>query len=276
VADFALPVLYALFLWWFSTGLVLYLDGLPRRSHRWSMAAATVVLVASLAGLVLTGKDTTVTGAYLAFTCGLLVWGWQEMSFLLGYVTGPRQIACPPGATGWVKLGHAVRTVLYHELAIALGAVVVLALTWNAENQVGAWTYMILWVMRISAKLNVYLGVPNLADQFLPEHLQYLKSYLVKRPINLLFPLSVTGGSLAVLLLVQQAVAPGSTGFDVAGFTFLAALMALAILEHWFLILPLPDAALWSWALQSREVRPATASPAAKATSCPLPATGRA
>ena len=35
-------------------------------------------------------------------------------------------------------------------------------------------------------------------------------------------------------------------------YTFLATLMTLAILEHWFLVLPLPSAALWSWSLHSR------------------------
>ena len=27
---------------------------------------------------------------------------------------------------------------------------------------------MVLWVMRVSAKLNVFLGVPNLTEEFLP------------------------------------------------------------------------------------------------------------
>jgi putative photosynthetic complex assembly protein 2 len=48
VAEHGLPVLYALFLWWFSTGLILYLDGLPRRSFRWSMLVATGLLGAAL------------------------------------------------------------------------------------------------------------------------------------------------------------------------------------------------------------------------------------
>ena len=30
----AFPVLCTLFVWWFSTGAILYLDGLPRRTHR--------------------------------------------------------------------------------------------------------------------------------------------------------------------------------------------------------------------------------------------------
>ena len=41
-------------------------------------------------------------------------------------------------------------------------------------------------------------------------------------------------------------------------------MLALAVLEHWFLVLPLPFARLWSWVLQLR--RPAgNAAPAAHA-----------
>jgi G3E family GTPase len=55
--------------------------------------------------------------------------------------------------------------------------------------------------------------------------------------------------------LVQAARAPGATAFAASGFTFLATMMALAILEHWFLVLPLPAAKLWHWGLRSRAVR---------------------
>ena len=37
--------------------------------------------------------------------------------------------------------------------------------------------------------------------------------------------------------------------------TLVAAMMALAILEHWFLVLPFPTAILWQWGLASRGPR---------------------
>ena len=49
--------------------------------------------------------------------------------------------------------------------------------------------------------------------------------------------------------VVQAAVALEASPFDAAALTFVGTLLALAILEHWFLVLPLPDAALWSWIL---------------------------
>jgi putative photosynthetic complex assembly protein 2 len=271
VVDYGLPVLYALFVWWFSTGLILYLDGLPARTFRWSMLGATALLAAALYGLARSSGEPTVAGAYTAFTCALLIWGWHEISFLMGVVTGPRRIACPPGCRGRRHLVHAIQAILHHELAILATAVLVSALTWGGANQVGTWTFLLLWGMRISAKLNVFLGVPNLTEEFLPAHLHYLRSYLAKKPMNLLFPVSVTAATVIAAELVQRALAPDADAFEVAGYTFLGALMALAILEHWFLVLPLPDAALWSWALRSRE-QPRPTADATAGPSGPAPA----
>jgi G3E family GTPase len=150
---------------------------------------------------------------------------------------------------------HAVQTSLWHELAIIAGAAMVVWCTWGGTNQVGTWTFMILWWMHQSAKLNVFLGVRNLNEEFLPEHLGFLKAFLTKRPMNLLFPFSVTISTVVGVLLVQQAIATGASSAEAAGATFLATLMALAILEHWFLVLPLPSAKLWSWGLASRAAR---------------------
>ena len=252
MADHGLPVLYALFLWWFSTGLILWLDGRPRRTFRWSMLGCTVLALLSLWGLYATRDDTSVLGAYAAFTYGLLVWGWHEMSFLMGYVTGPRREPCPGGCRGWRHLMHAIEAILWHELAIAATGALMVALTWGSANQVGTWVFLVLWVMRLSAKLNVYLGVPNLTDEFLPAHLAYLKSFMRKRPMNALFPISVTAGTVVTAQLVGHALAGGEGSFEATAYTFAAVLLALAVLEHWFLVLPLPDAALWSWALRNR------------------------
>lgn len=252
MTAYGLPIAFALFVWWFSTGAILYLDGLPQKTFRWSMLGATVVLGLALFGLAAGRDDATVAGAYTAFTCGVLVWGWHELSFLTGFVTGPRTTPLTPGARGWQRLGEAVQAILYHEIAIALTTVAVLALTWGGANQIGAWTFLILWGMRLSAKLNVFLGVPNLAEEFLPAHLRYLESFFARRPMNLLFPVSITASTVLAALLVQTAIAPQAGPVEATGATLLAALAALALLEHWFFVLPLPVVALWRWGLRSR------------------------
>ena len=252
MAQFGMPVLYALLVWWLSTGAIIYLDSRPRPTFRWSMLGATVLLAASLYGLVASSDDATIGGAYVGFSCGILIWAWLEMSFLLGFLTGPRKHACPAGCAGWHHFGHAIQAVLYHELAILLGAALVVTATWGQPNQIGTWTFLILWGMRQSAKLNMFLGVRNLSEELFPAHLQYLTSFLRKKRMNLLFPVSVTASTVIGVLVLESGLAAEAEPFMQTGLTFLATLVALAILEHWFLVLPLPATALWNWGKRSR------------------------
>jgi putative photosynthetic complex assembly protein 2 len=253
MADYALPAVYAVVLWWFATGVILYLDRLPARTFPVSMIVATAVLGAALYGIGSSSNDQSVAGAYLAFTCAVLVWGWLEMSFLMGFIMGPRRHACPDGCAGSRHFGHAVQAILYHEIAIIIAAGAVVALSWNAPNQIGCWTFMVLWGMRISAKLNLFLGVPNLGDQFLPQHLKYLKSFFKRRPLNFLFPLSVTVASVLAVLILKEAGAADATAFEVGGYSLLGAIVCLAVLEHWFLVLPLSTETLWRWSMRADE-----------------------
>lgn len=245
MTEVAPAIVLAILAWWLSTGLIIILCGLPRRTFVWSMLAATVVLAAAVTAIVHSAWNVSAAGAAIAFLGALGVWGWIEMSFLMGFVTGPRTAPCPEGATGWRRFGLAAQTLLYHEIAIAAGAVAIVALTWGAPNQTGTFAFLILLAMRVSAKLNIFLGVPNLTDEFLPARLAYLKSYFRKRSFNRLFPVSIAGATVLAIVLGEQAL----VGASPTGFALLFALLSLAILEHFFMIMPLPDAALWRWAL---------------------------
>lgn len=253
MSDAALPLLYTLFAWWFSTGVILYLDGLPQRTFARTLQAATLVLGAALFALVQTRNDTSVAGAYCAFSCALLVWAWQEVAFLLGVVTGPRRSACPPGATGWRRTGHALQAVLYHELALIVLAIGVVACVGPGTNRVGVWTYMALWGMRQSAKLNLFLGVRNIGDNFLPPHLRYMASYFRRAPMNPLFPVSVSLATGAAVLVWWHRIVGPVSAFDAAGMALVGTLLALGALEHWLLVLPLPTEVLWRWGLRSHQ-----------------------
>ena len=255
---YLLPIAYTVFVWWFATGVILYLNGLPRWTHRWTMLAATLLLGLAVAGLAATRDDTRVSGAYLAFTCAVLVWAWQEVAFLLGYVTGPRRTPCPLGATGWRRAGYALQTLLHHELALIVLGVAVLSATWGGANTTGPAAFAIFWVMRQSAKLNVFLGVRNLSENFLPAHLRYLQTYFRRAPMNALFPVSVAVSSWIAVLVWRASGAEGIGTFEATALTFAGSLLTLAILEHWFMVLPLPSQALWNWGLRSRAADPPT------------------
>jgi putative photosynthetic complex assembly protein 2 len=253
--QYFLPVLYAVFVWWFSTGAILFLNGLPARQFKWIMLGATVMLGGALLGLSASSAQTTVAGAYCAFTCAVLVWAWQEIAFLLGWITGARRTPCPPGATGWRRVRFAFEAIAHHEIALLVLAAMVAAITWHEPNQTGLWTFIALWIMRQSAKLNVFLGVRNLNEGFLPAHLQYLQTYFMRRSMNALFPVSVTLATMLAVLLWQSAMASSASAFTVASLSFLGALISLAVLEHWFMVLPLPSERLWNWGLASRKLR---------------------
>jgi hypothetical protein len=111
--------------------------------------------------------------------------------------------------------------------------------------------------MRTSAKLNLFLGVRNLSEEFLPEHLAYLKSFFRKAGMNWLFPISITGGTLLVGVLVVRALHPGLSDGEVAGLMLVASFLALALVEHWMLVLPIDTTRLWRWAMQARRRRAA-------------------
>jgi G3E family GTPase len=106
--------------------------------------------------------------------------------------------------------------------------------------------------MHQSAKLNVFFGVRNLNEEFLPEHLTFLKSFLKSKPMNLFFPISITVSMVITTILWTHAIHAATT-FARSGDTFLGTMMALAILEHWFLVIPLPAGKLWKWGLASRK-----------------------
>jgi hypothetical protein len=113
--------------------------------------------------------------------------------------------------------------------------------------------------MRTSAKLNLFLGVRNLSEEFLPAHLAYLQSYFRRRPINLLFPVSVTVPTLILIGMVMAALEPGTAEAARVGLLLVTAMLGLAIIEHWMLVLPLPTSALWRWAMRRRPAAPTPA-----------------
>ena len=246
MTTLALSALFALLLWWASTGIVLYLDQRPRPTHARSMRGASIVGGLALAGFVATRDLATVGGACLAFTCAVVVWGWHEMSFLTGRVTGPRRHACAAGCRGVRHFRHAVEAIIHHELALAATLALVLALAWDAANWVGGATFALLWTMRLSAKLNLFLGVRNPGTELLPAHLQYLSSFFGDRRFNALLPLSVAGTALVVAWLARSALAAGSP-YEATAYGLVAALATLALLEHLFLVMPWSVARLWGW-----------------------------
>jgi len=246
--DYALPIAYALLLWWFATGVIFYLDQLPVRTFKWSMAGGTAVLATSIWIIWSERDDPSLLAVYASFTGGVLAWGWQELSLYTGFVTGPRKQSCSAGCAGWRHFGHALGVNLWHEIAIVAVAVAIWGACGEAVNKWGLWAYLLLWAMHLSARLNVFLGVRNVSEEFVPAHMAVLKSFLTRKSMNLLFPFSITAATIGAVLLFQQAIWT-DLAEERAGWSLLAALAALALFEHWMLMLPVPVEKLWKWSL---------------------------
>lgn len=241
--------LAAVFVWWFSTGAILWL--IRQADPRGSYCAAALMGGLGVWGLAASAASADAAAAYAAFLAALCLWGLHELAFLRGWITGPVRRPCPPAAGGWGRLRAGAGALLYHELALAGTLALMLWLTRDAPNQVGGLTFAVLFVMRLSAKLNVFVGAPHLAGEFLPERLTYLKSYFGHSRHNLLLPLCLAGAGLWAWRLGHAATIGASSAFEAAGASLVFSLLALAMLEHVFLAVPLGDAALWRWALRN-------------------------
>ena len=66
-----------------------------------------------------------------------------------------------------------------------------------------------------------FSGVSNLNAEFLPEHLDHIKSFFKSAPMNLLFPFSVTASTIWAVLMTQRALAFGADTFNATGYTLL-------------------------------------------------------
>jgi putative photosynthetic complex assembly protein 2 len=243
-----LPFAVVVALWFVSTGLVAMLNHRLRASFGRSLLIACACGFIGLALVVLTAHSAALWATYASFLGGLLIWSWHEISFLTGAVAGTHRDACPAAASSWQRFSGATMALIHHEVALAMTAGLLLSLAAVTANPTGAYAFGLLLVFRLSSKLNIYWGVPNLSDELLPAHLGYLKSYF--GPKRLLPPLP-----LSILLIAALAIWFGSTAFSApaphraveAG--LLCCLSLLAALEHIFLALPFRDSALWGWAM---------------------------
>jgi putative photosynthetic complex assembly protein 2 len=233
-------IVFVVVLWGLSTALIFYLDSLPTTTFRWSMAAATLVLAGCGFTILLLQGDTSTFAVALSFAAGLLAWGWTEMALYMGYITGPRKQRCVDGCSGVKHFGHAVSANLWHELVVILFA----GLIWLSGNSTAFWCFAMLWLMHLSARLNVFLGVRNISQEFVPDHMDVLKGFLRRRRMNALFPFSVFAlAALTIHLALQPQTFP---------ITMAATLAAIGLLEHILLMLPLPIEKLWHWSLSSK------------------------
>ena len=242
-----LPLLFATLLWFVATGAVLWLDRQPRDQWPAAVLGATVASGIAMAVVIVTGPETGHGAAVAAFVAGLVLWGWHELTFLMGFVTGPNRTVCPADARGWRRFRLAAATLIHHEIAMFITIAAMVAATWGQPNQTATLTFALLFVMRLSAKLNIFAGVPHFSDEMLPDHMRYLASYFRVAPAGWWFALSMAGIA-GIAALLGHAALTANAGIA-TGYGLATALVLLAMLEHGFLVVPWRDSRLFRWAL---------------------------
>lgn len=244
-----IAALFALFSWWFSTGAILmavrYADRSGARARMVLTLGALPLLMLGIWGYAHTLGQPAPYGAFLSV---LAIWGWIELSFLTGAITGPNRHDCPSNTPEWERFLRAWGTVAYHEMLLTAVLILLWVYGTGAPNTIGLWTFTVLYAARISAKLNLYFGVPRINTEFLPRTLSHLASHFRRAKLNWAFPISITALSFATACWLDRlALAPDPIA--ATGFALLASITALALLEHWLMVLPVPDAKLWRWML---------------------------
>lgn len=256
------PVIFATFLWWFSTGAIMAVYRRSLGFLRVYFAVTTVLMLVALGGVFLMRDATGTTDVYIAASCGVVIFGWHVMSYYLGFITGPRKakaLLSTHGTDAWSRFKAAVYFSLYHEVLVLLTAMLLLVMTWGSANQWSFWLYLTLWLMHTSAKVNVFLGVRNFHIDFLPWQMRPLGPLLSQGKSNALFPFSIVIATSVAIGLFYRVLLPDTPEAHIIGYLMIVTNLVLGILEHWLLVLPLP-ATLWGWGLralpENRETHP--------------------
>ncbi len=247
------PFIVTVAIWFIATGLIAWADNRERSTFSRSMMIGGISGISGLVVIVFASLSAEVWAVYLGFVGALMVWGWHELAFLTGAAAGPRRGPADPSLTGIARFRQAASTVMHHEVALALTALLLISLSWNVPNQIGATVFVLMFAMRLTSKINLFVGVPNTTSEMLPEHLAYLKTYFGRNRLTVLLPLSMLGIAAATWWFAQMALAAPAGSAEMVGASLLTTLALLGVLEHLFLALPFRDGMLWGWALPQRK-----------------------
>lgn len=245
-------IIISILSWWFATGVVIIVARKGSGRGVITMGVMTAAAMLALWAIALSSQIVSVAGVYVAFASAIVVWAWHEVSFLLGIITGPRRTACPVDATERQRFAAAFAAVRDHELLLFATMIGLVWLLRDAPNQTAMWSFILLWVMRLSTKLNIFLGAPNAVSDLLPARLDYLKSYFRTDRVSPIFVSSLGLAVLITLTCVFHANLSVGNAHTVS-WTILATFATLGIIEHLFLVMPIRDADLWPMIVPKRD-----------------------
>ena len=235
--------------WWLATGLVIAAQrDLPTRVLAGVASGALALL--GLALLARSRTDATPAGARQGLAGAGLLWAWVAVSLYAGWLVGPAPrapVSPPPNLpAAW----DAVHALLWHEVGSLLALGLAWALVRAGPNRTGFHALLAFWGTTQLAKLNVFAGVANPGERFLPEWLGFVRWYFGPTRNSPLLPLTVAVLACAAVWLARRAARADDAFARWAG-AALACLLALGAVEHVFLAVRW-DSPLWDVFLRLR------------------------
>jgi putative photosynthetic complex assembly protein 2 len=241
------PLFAGILAWWVGTGVLFLLARAANRMDPGLLLAGAsgAALAAGTVTVGIRGLDTS-AGIVAGFGMGIMLWGWHELAFLSGVVTGPERRPCPPELKGRARFRFGFQSLSYHEYGLAATVVILGLASIGAANAMPFLTFFLLWAMRVSAKLNLFFGVRLPNRHLFPPRLQHLSALIPPGRPGVFYLLSVSLILALTAFLFQQGLSQPEGGIR-TGWLLLATLSALASLEHLAMAIPLRLEGLWGF-----------------------------
>lgn len=216
--------------WWAATGLIIA----SQRDETTRTAAFAAASALGLLGAWFIHRsrgEATASGARHGLAGAALLWTWVAIALYGGFVVGPGGRPVAADASRLTLALEAVRSIAFHEAAALTVVALAVALTWRSPNRFAVRTLTAFWATNQLAKLNVFAGVANPGERFLPDWLRFLEVYFGPAQNTVLLPLSVLVLAAAGTWLLARAVR-GRDPYAREGDGMIGWLVLLAALEH--------------------------------------------
>ena len=242
-----LAMFIAVLLWWILTGLALMSVHQRVTIKKLVFIGISGCATGAFVSLSSNASDHTIFGVITSFVMALIIWGWLELTYLMGYLTGPTKVPVVGKPRLVTRFRLALGTSLYHEILVLLVLLLSFHLVAGEPNPTVFYTLVILWIMRTSTKLNLFFGVRHFNDHWLPESVQHVKTYISTGKNSPFMSFSTLLAATITSFLFFSGQTASSQPEELSMY-LLAWLAALAVLEHCFLMYPMGESALWRWA----------------------------
>lgn len=230
-------VLFAIVLWWVSTGAIIVMYRKEPWTYDASVGAYTVVAAASMAVLILLRNTSELWAIYVSFSAGTLVWGWNLACYYTGYITGPKDPQPRHNLSDAERFRHAMIRSAHHEWVSVLLVATSAGLAWGASNIAGFGCIILFYTLHMLAKLSIYFGVANFSGAWLPAHLQYITAYFGPRRFHWFSVCAIGIGVIGTIWSIA-GIQSSTVDSQTITYAFWCLICAAAVLELVVLLIP--------------------------------------